>query len=213
MINIKIWEHLWEIYISMYTKGNQYWDHLLTTVPTRRPFGVKCVCMEPFPNMPCEKFLNALVARVSPFPAPTSNSPQPLSEVILRMEQLMPPLPLPLWDARFPAKRKSNLKYYFYTTAITQLHGMELEKSVECRNPIQSREIKHFNFKECITYTWFCSCRMTNNNKESKFYRDLKKVITYVKEKKVYPDWKKKDCKNWVSSSGVWRDINHCRIQ
>lgn len=84
------------------------------TEPIRRPFGVKCVCMEPFPNMPCEKFLKPLVAMVSPFPAPTSSSPHPLSEVILRIEQLMPPLPLPLWDARFPAK----INFTWYTKDI-----------------------------------------------------------------------------------------------
>ena len=80
----------------MYSKGGKNHDHLLTTVPTRRPFGVKCVCIEPFPNMPCEKFLKALVAMVRPLPAPTSSSPHPLSDVILRIEQLIPPLPLPL---------------------------------------------------------------------------------------------------------------------
>lgn len=74
---------------------------------------------EPLPNMPCEKFLKPFVAIVRPFPAPTSSSPQPFSEVSLLMEQLMPPLPLPLCDVRFPDERKSDEvmcnKSYFVT--------------------------------------------------------------------------------------------------
>lgn len=83
---------------------------LLATVPTRSPLGVKCVSTDPFPKTPREKFLKPLKAIFSPLPAPNSSSPQPFSDVILRTEQFMPPLPLPLCEERLPVVNKNKKK-------------------------------------------------------------------------------------------------------